>query len=59
MNSAGLCDICGDAAKQLLTCPLCGRRVCPNDITVGGICRECLQGRKVDSVPDDLLDRLP
>ncbi|MFH0862670.1 MAG: hypothetical protein V1875_06550 [Candidatus Altiarchaeota archaeon] len=40
MDVSGLCDICGKVAAGF-TCSLCGKRVCPDHITVRGICSMC------------------
>ncbi|MFH1403270.1 MAG: orotate phosphoribosyltransferase [Candidatus Altiarchaeota archaeon] len=44
MESEGLCDVCG-APNATYTCMLCGKRVCPRCLTVGGACRLCVEGR--------------
>ena len=47
MDSAGLCDECG-RVENLFSCGLCGARVCTGCVTVQGICKKCVGGRKVD-----------
>ena len=46
MTGTGLCSVCG-TASQLYSCSLCGRLVCGNCLTVKGVCRDCLSGRKM------------
>lgn len=40
---AGVCDYCGEAAEKLVTCDVCGARVCPEHDRAYG-CASC-QGR--------------
>lgn len=42
MEVAGLCDICGNFSRKLLTCKLCGARCCPNCFNLNlGVCKKC------------------
>ncbi|MFH1722582.1 MAG: hypothetical protein ABH950_08280 [Candidatus Altiarchaeota archaeon] len=53
----GLCDVCREPGK-LLSCSLCGARVCGNCLTIKGVCRNCLSGRKMDSVDEEKIREL-
>ncbi len=57
MDSMGICDICGKP-DSLYTCKLCGRRVCREHITVGGVCKQCAGGRSIQADEKRVKDRV-
>ncbi|MFH1788084.1 MAG: orotate phosphoribosyltransferase [Candidatus Altiarchaeota archaeon] len=52
MEGVAPCSIC-EKPGVLYTCSLCGRRVCGNCVSVRGVCRDCLTGRKMGELDDD------